>query len=91
MACMEEYKCKFEALSNRLREFSKTYKLSCFLSGIKEEIRLPIRMFTHKTLLTAYRLAKIQEEHVLNGKRNYKNSNMNFPNSGSVKSECCYY
>lgn len=56
---MEEYKEKFEALSNRLRGLSETYKLSCFLSGLKDEIRLPVRMFSPTSLLTAYGLSKI--------------------------------
>jgi hypothetical protein len=67
---VEEYKCKFEALSNRLRGLSEAYKLSCFLSVLKEEIKLPVRMFNSISLLVAYGLGKIQEEHVLNGRTN---------------------
>lgn len=40
------------------------YKLSCFLSGLKNEIRLIVKMFNPTDLLTAYGLAKIQEEKV---------------------------
>ncbi|KAF5462657.1 hypothetical protein F2P56_018645 [Juglans regia] len=61
---VEDYKTSFEGLSNRLKKLSEDYKLSCFLSGLKDEIRLPVRMFGPKNLLTAYSLAKIQEEHV---------------------------
>lgn len=32
------YKAQFEALSNRLRGLTEPYKLSCFLSGLKDEI-----------------------------------------------------
>lgn len=41
---VETYKSQFEALSNRLRSLIKSYKLSCFLSELKDKIRLPIRM-----------------------------------------------
>jgi hypothetical protein len=83
---VEDYKGKFEILSNRLRDLSEGYKLSCFLSGLKEEIRLPIRMFALKTLLAAYGLAKIQEEYVLNSRRAYRSSARNFSNAGNYKS-----
>lgn len=70
---VEEHKFKFEAFSNRLRELSESYKLSYFLSGLRDDIRLPIRMFKLDSLLTAYSLAKIQE-HVGVTKRSYKGS-----------------
>lgn len=41
---VETYKSQFEALSNRLKSLIKSYKLSCFLSELKDKIRLPIRM-----------------------------------------------
>jgi hypothetical protein len=83
---VEDYKGKFEILSNRLRDFSEGYKLSCFLSGLKEEIRLPVRMFAPKMLLAAYGLAKIQEDYVLNSRRAYRSPVGNFSNVGNYKS-----
>ncbi|KAF5470266.1 hypothetical protein F2P56_010790, partial [Juglans regia] len=59
---VEEYKSKFEALSNRLGGLSESYKLSCFLSGLRDDIRLSVKMFKPEKLLTAYGLARIQEE-----------------------------
>ncbi|XP_041028991.1 uncharacterized protein LOC121268795 [Juglans microcarpa x Juglans regia] len=56
---VEEYKANFEALSNRLRRLSESYKLSCFLSGLKDEIRLTVRMFNPNSLMEAYGLARI--------------------------------
>ncbi|XP_041016742.1 uncharacterized protein LOC121259276 [Juglans microcarpa x Juglans regia] len=38
------YMAQFETLSNRLRGLSDVHKLSCFLSGLKDELRIPIRM-----------------------------------------------
>jgi hypothetical protein len=58
--------------------------VSCFLGRLKDEIRLPVRMFKPQTLLIAYGLAKMQEEHVLTGRR-YRNVSGNFttiPRSG---------
>lgn len=57
------YKAQFEALSNRLRGLSEQYKLSCFLSGLKDEIRLLVSTLTHTSLGQAFGLAMIQEEY----------------------------
>ena len=56
---MAQYRGQFEALSNRVREFLDKHKLSCFLSGLKEEIRLPVKMFNPLNLNAAFGLAKI--------------------------------
>ena len=50
-------------LSNRIKGLSATHKLSCFLSGLRDEIRLPVRMLSPKSLNEAFGLAKIQEEY----------------------------
>jgi hypothetical protein len=42
---VEEYKTQFKISANRVYGLSETQKLSCFLGGLKDEIRLPIRMF----------------------------------------------
>jgi hypothetical protein len=81
---VEDYKERFEAISDRVRGIDDNNRLSCFLSGLKDEIRLPVRMFKPQSLLVAYGLAMVQEEHVLTGRR-YRGSNMNFSNSGSPK------
>jgi hypothetical protein len=41
---MNLYKTQFEVLSNRLRGLSEKHKLSCFMSGLKDEIRFPLRL-----------------------------------------------
>lgn len=38
------YKREFEVLSNRIKGLSPQHKLSCFLSGLKDEVRLPMRI-----------------------------------------------
>ena len=42
------YKGQFEALSNRIRGLSDSHKLSCFLSGLKDEVRLPVKVLKSK-------------------------------------------
>ena len=61
---MVHYKGQFESLSNCVKELSEKHKLGCFLSGLKEEIRLPVKMFNPQNLSTAFSLAKIQEEYL---------------------------
>lgn len=54
------YKAQFESLSKML---------SCFLSGLKDEIRLPIRMLNLINLSAAFGLTMIQEEYVLSSRK----------------------
>ena len=53
------HKGNFEILSNRLVGLSKSHKLSCFLSGLKDEFRLLVTMLVPKSLNEAFGLAKI--------------------------------
>ena len=39
-----KYKGLFESVSNRIRNLSSMHKLSCFMSGLKDEVRLAIKM-----------------------------------------------
>ncbi|XP_059449450.1 uncharacterized protein LOC132180588 [Corylus avellana] len=86
---VDDYKEKFEALSNRVRGIDDQNRLSCFLGGLKNEIRLPVRMFKPQSLLAAYGLAKVQEEHVLNGRRfkTYGGSGRNFSSLSMPRGE----
>ncbi|KAA8544084.1 hypothetical protein F0562_021739 [Nyssa sinensis] len=59
---VEDYKSQFEALSNQLRGLAKSYKLSCFLSGLREDIWFMVRMLNPSNLYIAFGLEKIQEE-----------------------------
>jgi hypothetical protein len=63
------YKAQFKGLSNRLRGLSEQYKLNYFLSGLKDEVRLPICMLNPSNLIQAFGLAKIQEEYVTSSRR----------------------
>lgn len=66
------YKAQFEAFSNRLKGLPDGLKLNCFLRGLKDEIRLPLRMFNLVSLNTTFGLAKIQEEYMATIKRSFK-------------------
>jgi hypothetical protein len=63
------YKSQFELTSNRVRGLSDMHKLSCFMSGMKDEIRLAVKMQGPRNLGEAYALAKIQEEYLTTVKR----------------------
>jgi hypothetical protein len=76
---VDDYKERFEALSNRVRAVDDHNRVSCFLVGQTDDIRLPVRMFEPQTLLATYGLAKVQEEYVLTG-RKYRNASVNFAN-----------
>jgi hypothetical protein len=71
---IEEYKSQFKLLANRVVGLLENLKLSCFLGGLSEDIRLPVRMFNPRTMTDAYSLAKIQEELMLNAKKTTRNS-----------------
>jgi len=66
---LEEYKNLFDTLSLKVQHLPEFHKLSCFLGGLKDEIRLPVRMFNPKTLVDAYSLARMQEECILTTRR----------------------
>ena len=66
------YKGNFEILSNKIKRLSKSHKISCFLSGLKDEIRLLVRMLVPKSLNDAFGLAKIQEEFLISNRKSFK-------------------
>jgi hypothetical protein len=79
-----EYTTQFEALSNRLRGISDKNRLSCFLSGLKDEICLPLRMLNPVTLAAAFGLAKLQEEYILSTRRSSRPTTTSYNFSKSL-------
>jgi len=61
---VEDYQVQFEILSNRIQGMSEEFKVSTFLSGLKEEVRIMVTMLKSTTLSSAFGLAKLQEEEV---------------------------
>jgi hypothetical protein len=41
---IELYKTQFEILSNRVRGLSDSHRLNCFLGGLKDEIKIGVRI-----------------------------------------------
>lgn len=66
------YKAQFEALPNSLKGISARHKLSCFLSGLRDEIRLLVRMLSSINLVIAFGLDKIQEEYILSSRKSWR-------------------
>jgi hypothetical protein len=65
----EDYKTQFDFLASKVIVLPDSHKLSLFLGGLKDEIRIPIRMFHPKTLIDAFALVKMQEETFLAHKK----------------------
>ena len=68
------YKGQFKALPNRIKWLSDSHKLSYFLSGLKDQVRLPVKMLHPKNLNEAFGLAKIQEEYLNSSRRSQRPS-----------------
>ncbi|KAF5447056.1 hypothetical protein F2P56_032635 [Juglans regia] len=68
------YKTEFELISNRLKRISEKNKLSCFISGLKDEVRFTVKMFNPKNLNDAFGLAKIQEQNIWSTRKVWKNT-----------------
>ncbi|XP_062176260.1 uncharacterized protein LOC133881329 [Alnus glutinosa] len=66
---LDDYKTQFDTLALKVQDLLESHKLSCFLGGLKDDIRLPVRMFNPKTLVDAYSLARMQDECLHNFRR----------------------
>jgi len=64
----EEYQYQFEVLSNKIPGLTEEFKVSSFISGLKEEVRIMVTMLKPPNLPAAFGLARLQEEEV--GRRN---------------------
>jgi hypothetical protein len=71
-ASVVTYKTQFELISNRIKGLSEKRKLSCFLNGLRDDIRLLVRMLNSTTLNAAFGLAKMQGDHVNTKRRNLR-------------------
>lgn len=59
------YQAEFESLANRIMGLPPQFYLSCFVSGMKPEIRREVQSFQPLSLHHAISLAKLQEEKFL--------------------------
>jgi len=56
---VEEYQTDFEILSNKISGVSEEFRISTFLSGLKDELRIIVTMFKSNTLVVAFGLARL--------------------------------
>jgi hypothetical protein len=61
---VKEYQTAFESLANRIVGLPAPFYLSCFISGLKPEIRREVQAFQPISLSHAISLAKLQEEKI---------------------------
>lgn len=59
---MKEYQTEFESLANRITGLPPQFYLSCFISGLKPEIRREVQAFQPISLSHAISLVKLQKE-----------------------------
>ncbi|GAU35886.1 hypothetical protein TSUD_383780 [Trifolium subterraneum] len=61
---IKDYQGEFESLANRIVGLPTPFYLSCFVSGLKPEIRREVQAFQPFSLTQAISLAKLQEDKV---------------------------
>ncbi|GAU30089.1 hypothetical protein TSUD_392450 [Trifolium subterraneum] len=70
---VKDYQTTFESLANRINGLPSQFFLSCFISGLKPDIRREVQAFQPISLSHAISLAKLQEDKLAD--RGYNNSN----------------
>ncbi|KAK0583771.1 hypothetical protein LWI29_002762 [Acer saccharum] len=61
---VEALRGEFEQLANKVPNLTPDLKLDCFLSCLKEELQIPVKMLKPSTTFEAYELAKQQEAYL---------------------------
>jgi hypothetical protein len=56
------YQEAFERLSHRVDGLPETFLIGCFIAGLRDEIRLDVKIKQPKTLVDTIRVAKLVEE-----------------------------
>ncbi|KAA8519441.1 hypothetical protein F0562_013684 [Nyssa sinensis] len=62
ISTVKTYKEKFEELANKTNGLSEEFFVSCFVSGLKDEIKAGVQMFRPRNVSQAMGLARLQEE-----------------------------
>jgi hypothetical protein len=75
---VELYKTQFKMLSNWDRGLSDSHKLSCFLEGLKEEIKMGVRMLNLQNLVATYGLARMQKENLTIMRKSWRHNAIGF-------------
>jgi len=64
-ATVEDFQSHFEFIANRTKDLPEPFLIGCFINGLREDIRLTVKMFKPTTLSSAFVLARMQEEKCL--------------------------
>ena len=85
---LQDYLEEFDVLSHKVT-LTEEYSLSCFLSGLRDEIKIPLRMFGPRSLQQAYALARLQESYLTatRSNRNYYNKPPSQPPSTTTTTQ----
>jgi len=59
---MREYQTYFEKLANHIEGLDEVFSHSCFISRIKEEIQVEVKMFNPNNMIAMIGLAKLAED-----------------------------
>jgi len=70
-----QYQSQFEVLSNRIPGLTEYFRVSSFVSGLKEEVRIMVTMLKPTTLPNDFGLARLQEQEICRRNRNSKSQN----------------
>ncbi|MGD0460848.1 MAG: hypothetical protein ABSC21_24290, partial [Terriglobia bacterium] len=81
---VREYQTEFEKLANHTEGLSDEFYRSCFISGLKDEIRSEVKMFCPNTMMEVLGLAKLAEDKIAAQQRS-KPTFVPFRNMGSQR------
>jgi len=59
-------------LANHIEGLDETFCTSCFINGIKEEIKIKVKMFNPKTMMDVIALSKLAEDKASAQQRNVR-------------------
>lgn len=61
---VEECQTKFEILSNKIKGFTEKFRINTFISSLRDDLKIMVRMLKPNTISIAFRLAKLQEDEI---------------------------
>ncbi|KAL5767981.1 hypothetical protein ACOSQ2_014764 [Xanthoceras sorbifolium] len=68
-----DYQNDFERFSHRVDDLPENFLIGCFIAGLKDDIRLDVRVRQPRTLSNAINVARLIEERNLHQQRNSSN------------------
>ena len=65
---VEDFQSRFELHAIRTNGLPETFKLACYLNGLREDIKYTVKMCKPTTVTSAFALARMQEENILSSR-----------------------